>query len=307
MKIHIDGVNFLSNSGPNSFGQRFARKLIETGHDVNVESGSDSDVSLVFIEPSGRPLAEKIVQRLDGIWFRPNEFETKNVNIKDLYDHADAIVWQSDFDRCMTYRWWGDRKGRIIHNGIDTQPVKISNGDLLSLRSKYETIFVCSSNWHPQKRLRTNIELFFHLMQNGYPNSCLIVMGANPDCQVANPHVFYTGSLPHDLCLEVYRVADWMIHLAWLDHCPNVVVEALSQETPVICTDSGGTQEIVHQFGVVLSEQETYEYDLVDYDKPPTLNFSGLKLPDRKSLGRHFDISMDRVVRSYLELFEEII
>ena len=63
-------------------------------------------------------------------------------------------------------------------------------------------------------------------------------------------------------------MADAMIHLAWLDHCPNVVVEALSQKCPVICTDSGGTKEIVGQSGLIIPEAYPYNYELTDYDDP---------------------------------------
>lgn len=309
MKIHLDNVDWSSRSGPNTFGQRLARRLIETGHEIITDNGSSADVSLVFIEPSGRKLANKIVQRLDGIWFSPIEFETKNVNIKVLYDRADAVVFQSDFDRQMVTRWWGgDDDSRplwVIRNGVDTRHVPVSNADLLNLREQFKSIFVCSANWHPQKRLRANIELFMKLLEKE-PDSCLIVMGANPDVRMAHPKVFYTGSLPHELCLEVYRIADWMIHLAWLDHCPNVVVEALSQETPVICSSEGGTRELVGDFGVIVPETP-YVYDLVFYDKPPQIDVSNIVLPERAQLGEHFDISIDRVVRSYMDLFEEIV
>lgn len=305
MKIHIDGVNFSSRSGPNTFGQRLARRLFETGHDVVIDDGTHADVSLVFIEPTGRPLAKKIVQRLDGIWFRPSEFKTHNVRIKELYDRADRIVWQSNFDRGMTTHWWGDRPGRVIHNGIDTQLVKVSNVDLLDLRNQFKQVFVCSANWHPQKRLKANIEFFFNQL-NKEPNSCLLVMGANPDVRVAHPKIFYTGSLPHEICLEIYRIADWMIHLAWLDHCPNVVVESLSQETPVICSSTGGTHELIGTFGVIVPENP-YQFELTDYDNPPPIDVSNIELPERSALGTHIDISMDSVVRSYVELFEEIV
>jgi glycosyltransferase involved in cell wall biosynthesis len=55
---------------------------------------------------------------------------------------------------------------------------------------------------------------------------------------------------------KVFAVADWMIHLAWADHCPNVVVEALSQGTPIICGEVGGTKEMIAHgaYGVVLKD-----------------------------------------------------
>src|SRR5690606_3039380 len=135
--------------------QRLAVSLINKGHDV-VDAHNDYDVMLAFIERTKpRRPGSKLVQRLDGIWFKPEMFETHNVGIKSCYDEADLVIWQSDFDRQMTTKWWGQpKKGTVIHNGIIVAPVtELSNPAIASLRASYEHVFVCSANWHPQKRL----------------------------------------------------------------------------------------------------------------------------------------------------------
>lgn len=309
MKIHFDNVDFSSQSGPNTFASRLARRLGYEYEQKLVSNGSEADVSLVFIEPSGAPLAPKIVQRLDGIWFKPKEFEIRNTNIKRCYDHAAAVIWQSDFDRGMTTHWWGQPKhGRVVHNGIDINPITEHTIPALEqLRQQYEMMFVCSSNWHPQKRLRENIEFFGKLQATQFPSSCLIVMGANPDYVVSSPHIFYTGSQPHQVCLETFSTCNWMIHLAWLDHCPNVVIEALSQGTPVICSSTGGTKELVQEYGLVI-EDEPYNYELTDYDSPPRLQYDeSSKLPSKEDLGDHCDITIERAAREYMQVLESVV
>jgi len=307
VKIHLDNVNLNSSSGPNSFAKRLSKGLIESGHEVELHDGRSSDVSLVFIEPSGRPLAKKVVQRLDGIWFSPEEFETKNSNIKKLYQNSDGVIWQSEFDKEMVTKWWGNHEnGSVIRNGIDISPVKkFSIPVLEQIRNQYEMVFVCSANWHPQKRLLENINLYKHL-RKFYKSAALIVMGSNP-IQVADNHIFYTGPQPHEVCLEVFSAANWMIHLAWLDHCPNTVVEALSQGTPVICSEHGGTKELVKDFGIVLKESKSYNYELTNYDNPPVMDYSNLnKLPEKNELGKHFDISIQRTLQDYLEFLKNL-
>lgn len=302
MKIHLDNVNMSSTSGPNSFGKRLAMALLESGHEVELEDGSNAEVSLVFIEPSGRPLAKKIFQRLDGIWFSPHEFETKNTAIKSLYQKANGVIWQSDFDRQMTTKWWGKpNSGVVIQNGINAPQIKsFSIAALEQLRQKYEMIFVCSANWHPQKRLSDNIEFYKHI-RKFYSSAALIVMGNNPSF-VADPHIFYTGSQSHDVCLEIFSAADWMIHLAWLDHCPNTVVECISQNTPVICSEHGGTKEIIGNFGIVIDENLPYNFELVDYNFPPKLSFSQFKnkLPKANELKYNVDVSMETCLKKYI-------
>lgn len=306
MKVHLDNVNMGSSSGPNSFAKRLAMGLIESGHDVELHDGSNADVSIVFIEPSGRPLAKKVVQRLDGIWFSPEEFETKNSAIKKLYHSADGVIWQSDFDKGMTSKWWGSpKKGVIIRNGINAPEIrKFQIPALEQIRQQYEMLFVCSANWHPQKRLFDNIELYKHL-RSFYSSAALIVMGSNA-VKVADPHIFYAGSQPHEVCLEIFSAANWMLHLAWLDHCPNTVVESLSQGTPVVCSEQGGTKELVQGYGIALKEDKEYNYELTDYDNPPKIDVKQItnKLPVKEQLTPCFDVSMNRTLQDYISFLE---
>ena len=130
-------------------------------------------------------------------------------------------------------------------------------------------------------------------MTRGDDDSHLIVMGHAPD-HILNRHdIFYTGNIKHELCLQIYSAADAMIHMAWLDHCPNVVVEAISQDCPVICTNSGGTSEILRSGGYVVKEIQKYNYELLDYDNPYDLNLDCLK---------GLDISKIEVDKSRIDL-----
>lgn len=309
MRVHFDNVDFNAPTGPNTFAARLARKLFENGHEV-LGDAAGADVSLVFIEPTGRPLAPRVVQRLDGIWFKPEDFQTKNVGIRKLYERADAIVWQSLFDRRMTLTHFGFPRARrceVIHNGIDLTPVKaITIPKLAEMRAAYDKIYVCSSNWHPQKRLGANIKLFNRLRQK-HPNSCLIVLGNHPDVRLASPHIFFSGSVSPEVYLQIYAAANWMLHLAWADHCPNVVIEALSQGTPVACSEVGGTKELVGSYGVVLKEAP-YNYELADYDNPPDIDVTQIDdLPDRQQLEHATaDIDINNVAKRYVQLFEEV-
>jgi glycosyltransferase involved in cell wall biosynthesis len=310
MKIHFDNINLSSRTGPNSFASRLAKELIKLGHKIELEDGSNCDVSLVFIEPTGRHLAKKIVQRLDGIWFSPKEFDTKNTNIKSLYSISNHVIWQSNFDKIMTTKWWKEPLcGSIIRNGIENISVKNAQVEqqLNHLKNKYEKIFVCSANWHPQKRLSENFRLFKHIKNISQQRCCLIVMGNNP-IRIEDLDVFYTGNLSHDVCMQIFENADWMLHLAWLDHCPNTVVEALSKNLPVICTEAGGTCELVTNYGIMLKEDKKYDFELVDYENPPILKVEQLtKLPEKTSLGNPPDVSINFCAKEYLKVFENLL
>lgn len=298
MNIHFSNVDFSSNSGPNTFAHRLANCLTEMGHNI-VNQDDDYQIFLAFIEASSTPKKNaKVIQRLDGIWFKPDEFYTHNKNIKSLYDYADSVIWQSEFDKNMTEHHWGKKFGKVIHNGASLERKNASNNTIRQIRNSYEKVFVCSANWHRQKRLKENVELFLKIKEV-FPDSCLIIMGSNPDFYIRHKDILYTGAISHDLCLQIFSIADWMIHLAWLDHCPNVVVESLSQGCPVICTDSGGTKELVRDNGLVIPENIPYRYELADYDNPYGLELESPSLPDVVVDNSYIDIK--KVAKKYID------
>ena len=286
MKIHFSNVNFGSRSGPNTFAFRLADGLKKRGHKI-VDASDNYDVFLAFIEPASKPRPDcRLIQRLDGIWFKPEEFHTHNQNIKWAYDNAHEVIWQSEFDKGMTEHHWGERSGTVIHNGIEMLKSKSIDKTIFG---DCEKLFVCSANWHPQKRLEDNIRVFRKILKT-YPKSTLAIMGkfvvpelsriAEKDPELAScfNSLRITGDLQHSQCLEIFATADWMIHTAWLDHCPNVVVESLSQNCPVICASEGGTKEIVGSNGIVI-QGVPYNFELTDYDKPPRLDLDNFVLP----------------------------
>ena len=146
MHIHFDNVNFSSRTGPNTFGSRLATVLAERGHEI-VKYNDHHDAVLVFIEPTRQWKRDvRVIQRLDGIWFKPSQFETHNRLIKWAYDNCDEVVWQSEFDQKMTYHHWGNKPGKVIGNGIDADKFPVTNSRLKAIRRENEKVFVCSAN-----------------------------------------------------------------------------------------------------------------------------------------------------------------
>lgn len=310
MKIYFDNVQFDNPTGPNTFAKRLAHQFVLMGHII--ADYDNYDIQLSFIQNSKCPIVGRpMVQRLDGIWFKPENFHMNNLPIESTWRSASAVIWQSDFDKKMTTHYWGEKKGVVIHNGIDLTRKIVEHHvpALAQLRQKYDHVFSCSSNWHPQKRLNSNIELFQRAREQLPGTSCLIVMGKISDKMLADHDIFYTGSVPEEVYLEVYSMSDWMIHLAWLDHCPNVVIECLSQGTPVICASSGGTNELVGEFGIVLQEETQYKFELADYDNPPQIDITQFDITKllMKPIEKHADVDIISCAKKYVTLFDELL
>lgn len=309
MKIYFNNVDFSSSSGPNSFGFRLSEKLKQMDCEIVENNHKFCDVFLSFIEQteSSYPQSRKIL-RLDGIWFKPENFEENNRTIKNSYFAFDHIVFQSEFDKKMIEKHFGTRADcSVIHNGIEI----VQREPIVEMKHNNEKIFVCSASWHPQKRLKENILLFNkirqQLLKNG-EDARLYVLGSNANFGNLNlkqlENVFYLNHQSHETCLRLYATADYFIHLAWLDHCPNVVIEALSQGCPVICTDSGGTHEIVKENGIIISETIDYNFELVDYDSPYSLDLSNFVLPNKRPIVDHRHLSIEEVAKKYIKVFK---
>jgi len=61
--------------------------------------------------------------------------------------------------------------------------------------------------------------------------------------------------------------------LAYLDHCPNVVVDANASDCAVHCTSSGGTSEIAGNKATIVKE-EVWDFKPTHLYNPPSLDFS---------------------------------
>jgi hypothetical protein len=306
MKIYFDNVNWNSSSGPHYFAHQLAMELSYMGHII--ADPNDYDVALVFIEPTSALKPWKpCTHRLDGIWFHPNEFLEKNKYMKAFYQSCNHVIWQSEFDKMMTNRWWGiPMAGTVVRNGTTAKKVTTNREGLLEMRQKFAKVFVCSASWHGQKRLGANVKLFTHIRNTIEPNSCLIIMGENavvPTEIMRNQPIYFSGKLDPSMCLEVFSIADWMIHLAWCDHSPNVVVQALSQGCPVICTEVGGTKELVGENGIILNDSP-YDYELYDYDNPPFIDVTQVTSLPNITVNCP-EISMRSVAEKYVEIFNK--
>ena len=311
MKILFSNVNFGSRTGPNTFAMRLALQLGNMGHII--ADPNDYDVELTFIEnPTGR-LKRPVVQRLDGIWFKPDEYHL-NSRIQSLYKSSEYVIWQSDFDRRMTTKHFGEKiSGVVISNGYPLDNVSSSvyeiHEEIFNLKNEYDVIFCSSANWQPQKRLAANYDLFKlcekQLRSNG-KKAAYIIMGSSPDIRISDKNVFFTGDVEHDVCSSVYRVSDYMIHLAWLDHCPNTVVEAIAHECPVICSSSGGTHEIVGPSGGIVIQDADYGFELMNYDRPPSIDISNFVLPTEKPKINAACVDIMNVAKKYELVFNKL-
>ena len=296
MKIFFDNVNFNSNSGPNGFGKKLFNCLEKSGHQVfdTPMKVISPDIQLSFIA-SNYKLAP-IVQRLDGIYFNSDQdFNSLNDPIEKTYQAANAVIFQSEFNKRLTEKFFGIKeKNFVIHNGTSIEMIEkiepLASKDL----DGFENIWTCASAWRPHKRLKDNLKYF---LDHSSENDCLIVAGSNPDCELGHPRVFYAGVLDWVTLISLYKVSKCFIHLAWLDHCPNVVVDARAAGCHIVCSSAGGTKEIAGKNSTIIDE-DAWDFTPVRLYSPPVMDFS-----KKIYTGEESDIDIENVSKKYLDVF----
>mgnify|MGYP000285726849 FL=1 len=269
MRFFINNCN--PTGGPGIFGGRLKKQFEKNGHkfvDPYV-SGEIPDKNISIIQ--GDRIAECRLNalRLDGLYFDSESLNNDQMNsgIFKSFDQADHIVYQSQFSKDMYHSFYGRKdpsQESIIHNGLDQEeflsnvkPVKLSD----PVFSKYGKICVASASWRRHKRLEETIEAF---KDPKLKNVLLIALGGMPyikDKSSIPDNVLLTPLLKPEQTAPIYCMADAMIHLAWLDWCPNTVVEGLSCGAPVLCSHNGGTKELVKDNGVVVQLEEDAQCD----------------------------------------------
>jgi glycosyltransferase involved in cell wall biosynthesis len=295
MKINLQNINTSSNSGPNSFAKKLIPELNHLG--CSFVSPEQSELSLCFIETnhrSGKPL----VQRLDGIYFNKDfDYNSQNRNIKSTYEHASGVIYQSNFNEKLISKYFGEHKHPIvIHNGANL--LEISKSTPMK-NDKYDNIWSCAASWRPHKRLTSNIKYF---LEHSGPRDLLIVAGHVPESdKLIDEKIVYFGELSQSQLYSLYKSSTYFLHMAYLDHCPNVVVDARACGSHIICTDAGGTMEIAGLDATIIEEKDTWDFEPTRLYDPPPLDFTKKK---KNQYDACYDMKV--VATRYKEFMEKV-
>lgn len=245
------------------------------GHEVGPHI-FDPTVQLSFIMANKKiaPMA----LRLDGIYFNTRQdWEKLNEPIKKSFNDSDLVIYQSKFNRDLTEKFFGiSKKSIIINNGTCLETISTIPPANSPLFNNFSEVWCCSSSWRPHKRLRDNIGYF---LQKAPLDACIIVIGENPDYRIQHPRVFYSGHLSWEQCISVYKRANKFVHLAFLDHCPNVVVDARASGCEIIVASSGGTKEIAGQNATIVKDLN-WDLHPLDLYTPPGLDYFNVSKND---------------------------
>ncbi len=219
------------------------------------------------------------VLRLDGIAIDNQNTIVNSIKINHKIfksiNRAGAIVYQSNFTKMLIEHFFDYQKEHfaVIINGVDLEEFTASGSNFRSEINlqKNDIVLITSAAWRKHKRLKDVLKVFYEIEKESPVDFHLIILG-NSDIPIpVHPRIHYPGVVAVNELAKWYRTGDIFIYLSWLDNCPNSVIEAQACGLPVICSNQGGTHEILKttKGGIVVNADKAYDYSMVDLYNPP--------------------------------------
>jgi glycosyltransferase involved in cell wall biosynthesis len=299
VNIFAHNFNPESNSGPNKFTRQLFTQMQKDFKVSYTNNQQDADVEFCLIQQVVHKV-KPMVLRLDGIWFNSEQnYEEQNAPIKFSYDNADAVIFQSNFNKKLTESWFGPhRNSYIIHNAPDIKQIERANAAFWNNTFGKDTeVWSCASSWRPHKRLNENIRYFLEFAPK---DAILAVAGKGSASERlnyrSNERIKFLNELDYMSLLSLYKRSSTFVHLAYLDHCPNVVVDAQAAGCRIICSSSGGTSEIIENGTIIL--ESNWDFKPCKLYDPPQLKFNAFK---------HFSMSKNRNIKKCAEMYYNIL
>jgi glycosyltransferase involved in cell wall biosynthesis len=305
VKVYTHNFNPNSNSGPNKFTRTLFNYL--TKHNkVILTDQHEADIEFCLIQQQEQKV-KPMVLRLDGIWFNSDQnYVVQNMPIKYAYQNADAVIFQSEFNKKLTEKWFGEHNNsHVIHNAADLGLIKSANRSYWNKKfGKDREVWSCASSWRPHKRLKDNIRYFLEKAPN---DAVLAVAGLSTYPENINhkdnERIVFLGELDYMSLLSLYKRSSTFIHLAYLDHCPNVVVDAQAAGCKIICSNSGGTHEIVSN-GIMINE-ETWNFEPIKLYQPPYMRWNETEIK-KEQTGKEKP-SIVKCSKKYLKIMKDLL
>lgn len=313
MKIFIPHSSS-PKTGKGFFCNRLYNEFKKQGHHMIEDPMERHDVSLHIGKIMGWN-STKTVYRIDGII---NNIKTTSLNkkLQKNIRRADGVIYQSDFCKFMCDKYLGtiSSKYDIIFNGDDIYRFS----DLEKYNTGYKYNFVASARWRPHKRLRDIVKSF---LVADIDNSCLLIAGDLSKSGLKkrdikrweSDKIRFLGLLGQNELSGIYAASLAIIHIAWIDWCPNAVVEAICSGCIPITNNIGGAMELAKSSnGVICNIDKEYRGEAIDVYNPPKIDYTSVAEAMRYCVNNKIDVNKDSVdikniAKKYYKLFQSVI
>lgn len=311
MLIHVNKNYFArGKTGKGKFAGRLVRVWREMGVEVTEDSKVKADIAFHIGRMNYESWAKKHVLRVGPASIDTNmNWRKINYEKAESVKKADAIVYQSKYSKKIYHKLVckSDKPETVIFNGADPREF-----DVKPFMVKKEYNFLASTRvWLKQKRLKQIIKAFEKVKID---DSCLVICGDAQGLErkyKKSANVIFKGLTDSVTLARLYKTCDAMIHLTYVDACPNSVVEAQVAGLPVICTDQGGTKEVLRN-GMVLKES-LFNYKPVNLKKPPVVGTDRIVKAINDVIKGSYqkenvnDLYIQNIAKQYIAFFEKVL
>jgi glycosyltransferase involved in cell wall biosynthesis len=256
IKVYIQTEKF--KAGPAVFSSRLINSLKNIdGIEVDTNSINRCDIEIAFIRRLHKHNKPYIL-RVDGCYYEKGR-ESGNKGMLKSMNLASHIVFQShfSFNLCNNILSANNMivknfNHSIVYNGIDFNYInKIEKNKKIIPGS-----FVACAGWRPNKRPFSMIKGF---LKAGVKRHLYIIGGGKISKKYDSKYIHILGEMSNKKIISVMKSCDYQLHLCHIDSCPNAVIEGLSCGLNVLCTNLGGTKELVKDNGVVLNADKQWK------------------------------------------------
>ncbi len=253
--------------GPAVFRSRLISELNKFKDIKIVNSVNDKfDIELAFIRKVYKHNKPYIL-RVDGCYYQKGR-QSGNRALEKAILGSKHTIFQSNFsfELCrkilsISGAVSNENNYSVIHNGIDLDYVSKIKQD----KSIKPGSFVACARWRDNKRTFSIIKGFLkaktvrHLYMIGD-----IGIGENFSYKsklkkYKSEYIHILGKKSQKETISILKACDYQIHLCHIDSCPNIVIEGLSCGLNVLCSNLGGTRELVKDNGIVLNSDKMWK------------------------------------------------
>lgn len=311
IRLIRDGGSWLeANTGKGKFISRLIPALESLGARIVYSTEEEADIDMQLGYVHYKPVnCKKFIVRMGPPFFSTHQnYRKLNKPKTEAIKQADGVIYQSQFGKklCDVFLGKAKRKTSVIFNGSEPKVDEFFPNE--------HTFLASAREWLPQKRLKDIVESF---LLADIPYSQLIVAGQSEYGERTYKNkIRFLGKVDDNYLKMLYKTCTAMIHIVWLDVCPNSVVEALTAGCPVICNNQGGTHELVKigETENVLMLDDQYRMNPVNLEKPPKIDRKILanKLIEKSKYNSVFryiypELQIQNIAKQYLTFFEEVL
>jgi glycosyltransferase involved in cell wall biosynthesis len=300
VKVFIQTEKF--KGGPAVFRSRIIDCFNKMdGVSVTTDINNKFDVELCFIRRIFKH-KKPYVLRADGCYYIT--LIDNNLSLKESIEKSAFTIYQSEFSRQMCQDILGvNVRSTVIYNGIDQKYIDSIPKNAVIEPGSFISV---SNRWRDNKRPDSTINGFLEADTKRH----LYIVGEGIKNSYNSQYIHLLGTRPEKEIISIMKSCDYQIHLCHIDSCPNAVIEGLCSGLNVLCTNLGGTRELVKNNGVVLDvdgwERKKMRKRKLDSLDPSIVAGGIRKLMEIKERPSRADLDIYQVAVKYFDILAKV-